>query len=157
MCILTRLPKKSKQFCFYFSRFGGIPPDSASIMLLAAISDIFDLVSKNTNAQITNTYYSLKNRKTYESKAKEEAVKDARVQVESVAKINHLRVGKLVSLEDNNNPRPYMMELKTTDNSSGNDITQSALAIQETDEANTFYSEQSVKITSSYTATYELY
>jgi len=121
------------------------------------IEKIFDLVSKNTNAQITNTYYSLKNRKTYESKAKEEAVKDARVQVESVAKINHLRVGKLVSLEDNNNPRPYMMELKTTDNSSGNDITQSALAIQETDEANTFYSEQSVKITSSYTATYELY
>jgi len=43
-------PKKKQAVCFYFSRFGGIPPDSASIMLLAAISDIFDLVSKVAEA-----------------------------------------------------------------------------------------------------------
>lgn len=115
------------------------------------IEKIFDTVSKNSNASITNTYYSLKDRKGWESKAKEEALKDARSQVETIAKINRLRVGKLLTVEDGNNPRPYPMLLKGAD--------QAVSSGQETQTVNNnnFYSEQSVKISSSYTATYELY
>lgn len=122
------------------------------------IEKVYDAVSKNTNAQITNSYYSLKNRKTWESKAKEEALKDARSQIESVAKINKLRVGKLLSLEDSNNPRPYPVTMKTIINrespASPNINDQPVSSAQD---ANVYYSEQSVKITSSFTATYELY
>ncbi|MEK7597721.1 MAG: SIMPL domain-containing protein [Patescibacteria group bacterium] len=120
------------------------------------VEKVYDVVSKNTSAQITNTYYSLKNRKTWESKAKEEALKDARDQVESIAKINRLRVRKLLTIEDSNNPRPYpitldAMEGQVTD-SAGREATK-----EETVTNNVYYSEQTVKITSSYTATYELY
>lgn len=122
------------------------------------VEKIYDLVSKSTSAQITSTYYSLKDQKTWETKAKEEAVKDARAQVETVAKINRLRVGKLVNLTDNNNPQPYMMELKATDSGSGDESVQSAPAeVAPPSTNNTFYSEQTVKISSSYTAVYELY
>ena len=116
------------------------------------IEKVYDVVSKNTNAQITNSYYSLKNRKIWESKAKEEALKDARSQIESVAKINKLRVGKLLTLEDNNNPRPYPITMKANSKSPINDQ-----AVSSAQEKNVYYSEQSVKITSSYTATYEVY
>ena len=122
------------------------------------IEKVYDVVSKNTNAQISNSYYSLKNRKTWESKAKEEALKDARSQIESVAKINKLRVGKLLTLEDSNNPRPYPITMKAnseapnTGGSPTNDQT-----ISSAQEKNVYFNEQSVKITSSYTATYELY
>ena len=113
------------------------------------IEKVYDVVSKNTSAQITNTYYSLKNRKTWESKAKEEALKDARDQVESIAKINRLRVRKLLTIEDSNNPRPYPI---TLDAMEGQEATK-----EETATDNIYYSEQTVKITSSYNATYELY
>ena len=113
------------------------------------IEKVYDVVSKNTSALITNTYYSLKNRKTWESKAKEEALKDARDQVESIAKINRLRVRKLLTIEDSNNPRPYPI---TLDAMEGQEATK-----EETATNNVYYSEQTVKITSSYTATYELY
>jgi len=116
------------------------------------IEKVYDVVSKNISAQITNSYYSLKNKKTWESKAKEEALKDARSQIESIAKINHLRVGKLLTLEDVNNPRPYPMGMKALNGESPN-VDDQAVSSSE----NVYYSEQSVKITSSYTATYELY
>ncbi|MBI5126912.1 SIMPL domain-containing protein [Candidatus Roizmanbacteria bacterium] len=127
------------------------------------IEKVYDIVSKNTNAQITNSYYSLKNRKQWETKAKEEALKDARNQIESVAKINRLRVGKLVTLEDANNPKPYPMPLKAFDSGSGvtniedqsQPIEKSSMSQQNT--GNVFYSEQTVKITASYNAQYELY
>lgn len=113
------------------------------------VDKIFDLVSKNPSAQITNTYYSLKNRKAWESKAKEDALKDARSQVESIAKINRLKVGKLLTIEDANNPKPYPVALKAMDNTNE--------SAPQKEDSNIYYSEQSVKITSSYTATYELY
>lgn len=130
------------------------------------IEKVYEVVSKNVNAQITNSYFSLKNMKTWESKAKEEALKDTRSQIESIAKINHLKVGKLLSLEDSNNPRPYPMPLEAaSDESSGmmkyaqtESNTQEALPIKNQSESdNVYYTEQSVKITASYTATYELY
>jgi len=125
------------------------------------IEKVYDVVSKNTSAQITNTYYSLKNRKTWESKAKEEALKDARNQIESAAKINHLRVGKLLTLEDNSIPKPYPLAIKAFNGQSPNMMEdQSSPVDSETTQAseeNIYYSEQTVKITSTYTATYELY
>ncbi|MBI5123081.1 SIMPL domain-containing protein [Candidatus Roizmanbacteria bacterium] len=122
------------------------------------IEKVYAVVSKNTNAQIINSYYSLKNRKTWESKAKEEALKDARSQIESVAKINKLKVGKLLTLEDGNNPRPYPITMKV--NSQSPNIGGSPIddqTVSSTQEKNVYYNEQTVKITSSYTATYELY
>lgn len=125
------------------------------------IDKVFDIISKNPTAQITNTYYSLKNRKTWESKAKEDALKDARSQVESIAKINRLRVGKLLTIEDANNPRPYPMAIKAMNGQSGIEEDQSVSvrneSIPQVEDKNIYYSEQTVKITSSYTATYELY
>ncbi len=116
---------------------------------IKAVEKVFEVILKNSNAQITNTYYSLKNRKSWESKAKEDALKDARSQVESIAKINRLRVGKLLTIEDGNNPKPYPIALKAMNN---ND--ESAPQVED---SNIYYSEQTVKITSSYMATYELY
>ncbi len=116
------------------------------------IEKVYDVVSKNTSAQITDTYYSLKNRKTWESKAKEEALKDARDQVESIAKINRLLVRKLLTIEDGNNPRPYPITLDAMEGQVIKEATK-----EETAANNVYYSEQTVKITSSYTATYELY
>ena len=125
------------------------------------IEKIYDVVSKSVNAQIENTYYSLKNRKIWESKAKEEALKDIRSQIESIAKINHLKVGKLLTLEDTNNPRPYPIPMKALNGRTADiDYAQSDSSAQEITQEksdNVYYSEQSVKITSSYTATYELY
>ena len=125
------------------------------------IEKVFDTISKNANAQITNTYYSLKNKKTWESKAKEEALKDARNQIESAAKINHLHVGKLLTLEDASIPKPYPVAMmKVSNGQSPTAEDQSSFAVSETAQArdeNMYYSEQTVKITSSYTATYELY
>jgi len=123
------------------------------------IDKIFDLVSKNSNAQVTNTYYSLKDRKSWESKAKVEALKDIRSQVESIAKINHLKVGKLLNLDDGNTPRVYPMDLKVMRGTSDGADSQSYPVTSEATvpNSNNYYSEQSVKITSSYTATYELY
>lgn len=116
------------------------------------IEKVYDVVSKNTSAQITDTYYSLKNRKTWESKAKEEALKDARDQVESIAKINRLRIRKLLTIEDSNNPRPYPITLDAMEGQVIKEATKEETAVN-----NVYYSEQTVKITSSYTATYEIY
>lgn len=146
------------------------PPDTSPsvttsiTLVLDPIKDVekvFEVISKNSNAQITNTYYSLKNRKTWETKAKENALKDARTQVESIAKINRLKVGKLLTIEDDSSPKPYPMALKAMNGRSASVEDQSVSVQNESapqeKESNIYYSEQTVKITSSYTATYELY
>jgi len=140
------------------------PPDTSPsvttslTLVLDPIKDvekIFEVISKNSKAQITNTYYSLKNRKTWETKAKEDALQDARTQVESIAKINRLRVGKLLTIEDGNNPKPYPIG-QTTGVEDQSVSVQNESAPQEK-ENNIYYSEQTVKIISSYTAVYEIY
>lgn len=92
----------------------------------------------------------------WESKAKEEALKDARNQIEVAAKINRLKVGKLVTLTDVNSIpssppgiRPMMLK--------GEEPTSIGTFVQDKITENIFYSEQTVKISSSYNATYELY
>lgn len=124
------------------------------------IEKIYDVVSKNTNAQIISSYYSLKNQKVWESKAKEEALKDIRSQIESIAKINHLKVGKLLSLDDTYNPRPFPLPMEATSGDSsvmmkGVQLDSGSQEVVQND--NVYYSEQSVKINASYTAVYELY
>ncbi|MFA6081429.1 MAG: SIMPL domain-containing protein [Patescibacteria group bacterium] len=126
------------------------------------IEKVYDVVSKNVNSQIINSYYSLKNQKVWESRAKEEALKDTRSQIESIAKINHLKVGKLLSLDDTNNPRPFPLPMETTSGEASTMMKDAQLdsgsqeAVQKQND-NVYYSEQSVKINASYTAVYELY
>ncbi len=123
------------------------------------IDAVIAAISKSPNAQITSTYYSLNNQKEWEAKAKEEALKDARRQIEQIAKTNKLKVGKLTYLRDLNDgggvyPMPAydkgVMESKGT--SSSDEPTETGVA-----EENMFYGEQTVKITASYQARYELY
>lgn len=126
------------------------------------IEKVYEVVSQNKNSQITSSYYSLKNIKVWETKAKEEALKDTRNQVESIAKINHLKVGKLLSLEDTNNPRPFPLPMEATsgDASSMMKEAQFDSGVQEAlpiEDENVYYNEQLVKITALYTDVYELY
>ncbi len=118
---------------------------------LEKIEKVYEAINGNPNTKITSTDYSLKNQKTWETKAKEEALNDARSQVESIAKINRLKVGKLVSITDDSAPQPFMgqdLMFKGAAEPSANETI-------ETSQVN--YSEQSVKIYASYTAVYELY
>lgn len=114
------------------------------------IKEVIAIINSNPNTQITDTFYSLNNRKMWESKAKEEAIKDARSQVESVAKINHLRVGKLVSLTDINSPGPMPLSAVFK----GEEPTNTGAVEQD---QVIKYREQTEKITTSYNATYEVY
>ncbi len=124
------------------------------------IDTVIAAISANPNTQITSTYYSLNNQKEWESKAKEEALKDARRQIEQIAKTNKLKVGKLTYLRDLNEgggiyPMPVYEKnlMETQDSSSSSDEpTETGVA-----EENMFYGEQTVKITASYQARYELY
>lgn len=117
---------------------------------LKRIDDVYKTINNNPNTQITNTNYSLANQKDWETKAKEIALKDARNQAESIAKINRLKVGKLVSITDYGSPQQLMDQsvmFKGTEPSIGSEI--------QINQVN--YSEQTVKIYASYTAVYELY
>ncbi len=115
---------------------------------LKNINNVFSTINSNPNTQITNTYYSIKDRQGWETKAKEAALKDARNQVETIAKINHLKVGRLISISDQNillpvkGIQPMMKTLTEGANSANN---------------NAYYGEQTVKINASYNAVYELY
>lgn len=126
---------------------------------LKNIEKVFAAINANPNTQITSTYYSLNKRKEWEAKAKEMALNDARNQIESVAKINRLRVGKLVSLEDANNPRPFqlMKALNGTAPTEDQSFSTSQEGANQQTTNNAYYSEQTVKINASYTAVYELY
>lgn len=126
---------------------------------IADIEKVIESVSSNPNTQVTNTYYSLNNKKNWESKAKEAALKDARTQIESVAKINNLRVGKLVSLQDMGDPQNYPMPLyerKTMMPGSASGEEPVDTGVME-DGDNVYYGEQTVKITATFKARYELY
>jgi uncharacterized protein YggE len=63
---------------------------------IAGIDKIFTAINAQRHAQITYTDYSLKSTVKYEDGAREKALQNARAQVESIAKINKLHVGKLV-------------------------------------------------------------
>lgn len=126
---------------------------------LKNIQNVYSVITANPNTRITDTYYSLNNRKNWESKAKEIALKDARSQIESIAKINHLRVGKLISLTDTYSSQPFFEqtfkgeEMLNAEGAQPDQVTAEKQAQPE----NVYYSEQTIKITASYDASYELY
>lgn len=128
------------------------------------VDKVIASISENPNTQIQNTYYSLGHRKEWEKKAKEEALKDAREQIEQIAKTNKLKVGKLVSLKDMDQVGlyPVTMEKRMIEPDYSNDLGMEAPQAEEPTrsgavEDNMFYGEQTVKITASYQAIYELY
>lgn len=116
------------------------------------IEKVFEVINTNLNTQITNTYYSLNNQKTWESKAKEAALQDARTQAETAAKINHLKVGRLVSVTEEGSAQPFIAPMLK-----GAVSEQANQANDVNGNNSTFYSEQTVKINASYTVQYELY
>ena len=119
---------------------------------LKNIEKVYSVINANPNTQITDTSYSLNNMKDWETKAKKAALNDARAQVESVAKINHLTVGKLISITDNSSQPtiepPTMLKAEGTTNSG---------TIGQGQSNGVYYNEQTVTITASYNAEYELY
>jgi uncharacterized protein YggE len=128
------------------------------------VDKVISAISANPNTQIQNTYYSLGHRKEWEKKAKEEALKDAREQIEQIAKTNKLKVGKLVSLKDMDQVGiyPVIMEKRMIEPDYANDLGVESPQQEEPTrtgavEENMFYGEQTVKITASYQAVYELY
>lgn len=116
------------------------------------IENVYQIINDNPNTQINNTDYSLTNQKEWETKAKEEALKDARSQAESIAKINKLRVGRLVSITDDNVPQLYAEDQDLMYKESASISNEATARIEQVN-----YSEQTVKIYASYTAVYELY
>lgn len=63
----------------------------------ALAKEISDYSSIKLNPRLT---YMLKNPTKYKDKAREEAIKDARNQIESIAKVNKMKVTKLISIKD---------------------------------------------------------
>lgn len=108
---------------------------------------VLSAINSVPHAKITNTYYSLKSSKKYDFGAREEALKDARLQVESIARINNLRVGKLISLTDSlrPNPMPLMRDEQV--------VSTSSLSSSKTHT----YEDKTIPVTASFRAVYELY
>ena len=125
---------------------------------LKNIEKVFRVIDENPNTKITNTHYSLRNQKSWEKKAREEALKDVREQVESIAKINKLKVGKLVAITDGSTyqePLGDKVELLRQGNSINPGESGVEAEVESGSEALT-NNPQTVKIYASYTATYEL-
>lgn len=78
---------------------------------ISGIDKVFATINESPDAKITNTSYTLKSSSGYESQAREKALTDARNQAESIAKINHLRVGKLISLNNGYTVSPLNKEV----------------------------------------------
>ena len=140
----------------------GLTTTTNITVILDPIKDIEKVLaafSDNPNTQVTNTYYSVKNMKNWETKAKEAALKDARSQVESIAKINGLSVGKLVKISDQNSPdlpspiEPMMLNNRIQGQGASQPVMDKATTVENN---NTYYSEQTVNVSATYYVTYEL-
>jgi len=138
----------------------GLTTTTNITVILDPIGDIKKVMlafSENPNTQVTNTYYSVKNMKSWETKAKELALKDARSQVESIAKINNLNVGKLVTISDQNNPGPIEpMMLNEAVQGRGTAPSTFDKSVSTESNNNTYYTEQTVAVGATYYVTYEL-
>lgn len=118
---------------------------------LSGIDKIYALVNQSPNAKIGYTNYSLKSTVPYEAKAREKALQDVRNQVETIAKVNKLRVGKLVSISNTFTPVPIYKEAAAVP-----DRIQSSEA-GTVGTTSISYGEKTIQITASYNAQYELY
>jgi uncharacterized protein YggE len=117
---------------------------SLTIDNLGGVDQILAAINKSPHAKVTSTYYSLKNTAKYDNQAREKAVQDARNQAESVAKINHLRVGKLLTLTNTYYPTPAYKEGVAMSGSQGSSGSQIA------------YGGKTITITASFNVQYEL-
>lgn len=118
---------------------------SLSITLdnLQGIDRIFTAINASPDAKITNSYYSLKSTAPYEAQAREKALQDTRNQVESIARINNLHVGKLLWINNISNPIPMYKD--------------AAGGVGRTSVTNSVsYGEKTINVTASFNAQYEL-
>jgi len=114
---------------------------------IKGIDKVFAAINSVTTAKISNTDYSLKNPSSYQSQVREKAVLDARTQVESIAKINHLHVGKLLSINSGySNQSIGLMKGASFDSNSP--------SVANT---NISYGEKTIPLTATYNVSYELY
>lgn len=116
-----------------------------SVDTIKNIDSIFTVINESTNAKITSTDYTLKNTSPYEAKAREKALQDARSQVESIAKINKLQVGKLLSLTNTGTSGPVYKQAMM--GSSGQSNLNTSVS----------YGEKTINISATFNVTYELY
>lgn len=112
---------------------------------ISGIDKVFSTINESPNAKTTNTSYSLKNSTNYESQAREKALTDARNQAESIAKINHLHVGKLISLNNGYTATP--MNKESMMGSGGRGVANNNTVS---------YGEKTIPITATYNIQYEL-
>lgn len=117
---------------------------SITLDSIAGIDKIFAVINSSPDAKITSTNYSLKNSSIYETQAREKALQDARNQVESIARINNLHVGKLLFINNNSGPIPMYKE---------GSVSTSA---QPSLNSGVTYGEKTIEITASFNAQYEL-
>ncbi len=117
---------------------------SITLDSIAGIDKIFSVINSSPDAKITSTNYSLKNSSTYETQAREKALQDARNQVESIARINNLHVGKLLFINNNSGPVPVYKEGSVSTNA------------QPSLNSGVTYGEKTIEITASFNAQYEL-
>lgn len=113
---------------------------------IKGIDKVFAAINDVSTAKISGTNYSLKNPSPYQSQVREKALEDARKQVESIANINNLHVGKLLSINNGYNPVSLIkgnMQLESGSARSSN--------------TNVTYGEKTIPLTATYNVSYELY
>jgi uncharacterized protein YggE len=112
---------------------------------ISGIEKVFAAVNSQKHAKLAFTNYSLVSAAKYQDGAREKALKNARAQVESIAKINKLHVGKLVSIADTNSAVGPMQTKGMMMNATlggGEQVT---------------YGEKTIPVETSFKAIYELY
>ncbi len=113
---------------------------------IKGIDKLFAAINEVSTAKINGTNYSLKNPSSYQSQVRQKALEDARKQVESIAKINHLHVDKLLSISNGYNPVPIMKG-----------ATQFESGSAPSSNTNVTYGEKTIPLSVTYNVSYELY
>ncbi len=109
------------------------------------IESVLAVINGNSNTKLVSTSYTLKNSAPFEAQARQKALTDARKQVEAIASINKLHVGKLTNITNISNPMPIYKEGMMAP--SGQSASSSFVS----------YGEKTINISASYNVSYELY
>lgn len=109
------------------------------------IESVLAVINGNSNAKLVSTSYTLKNSAPFEAEARQKALTDARKQVETIASINKLHVGKLTNISNISGPMPLYKD--GTMAPAGQSASSSLVS----------YGEKTVNISASYNVSYELY
>ena len=114
---------------------------------LMGIEKVLTVVDVNKSAKIGYTTYFLKGETKFKNQAREKALQNARDQVDAIAKINKLSVGKLVSITDANTYPGGIDLMKGVTSGSA----------PQSSSAQISYGEKTIPVTASFNAVYELY